>query len=428
MLRNVKCISHMPRCPDDTLTNWSNRSMKKPAKKVRRGVACMWKLYGCPEINVVDQASHDALCDFFCDQEVDRCWAQLRQHEKMNEIPDGLWNLFAATARKFKTLSLSTAISGISPPLKTSPIIFDPLPCWADSSPSSADVDRYGMSGVRPPNSQSLQAAKQLRDANHKPAEVVYVLSLTPPYILTKYPLRLPGWLSNQWTDAEGGVLMDATPKFTCLDVHCDRGLSTISIPLGAMVTLWLIWPGNDQNNKLFDECIRGGGTRVQQISMGLTEGIIAITDHTQAMYLPSGYLSLTYMLVGGYMTGISFSGREDLPSFVECVERELKYETDVQDLKSTITFLLATMERSLMSNDPAVIYNTACLWIRVMQAMKNATTTRGLKWLGMPRAIHQTLIRCRNGNKTIVEQGCPCGQVVRGPFFKHFVTHRLSK
>lgn len=401
---------------------------------IRQGTACQWWPYGCPETHIVDQAKHDSVCDFFCDRAVDQCWAQLRRHERMNDITNGLWHLFATTANKFKTLPICTSTTtALWSPSKSSPVLFESSACWPTTvPPTTADVNKYSMSEIRassPRHAQSVQVLSQLQRPNHRPAEVVFMLGLTPPYLLKNYPFCLPPWLSNQWTDAEGGVITDAMPKFSYLEVHCDRGLSTVSVSLGTMVNLWLIWPANEHNKNLFDlvkdECTCPDRSCMKLIGTQLTDGIIVITDHTQALYQPSGYLSLVYTIDGGYLTGMSFSGREDLPSFVDCVERELKAGTDVEDLKSTLWFLLSTLERSLLSPDTSVVYSTASLWLRVMQAMKKAAE-RGLKWSGMPRAIHQTLIRCRNANKIALEQGCPCGQPVVGPFFRHFAKHRL--
>lgn len=379
-----------------------------------------------------DQEAHDAVCGFVCDKAVDRCWARVRQHEKVNEVTHGLWDQFGTVARNFKTIPMSSTRFGVRPPSNKSLILFDSSTCWASTAPSAADLNKYAMSEINSSSAdydQSLQVVHQLQRRGHRPAEVEFILSLAPPYILTRYPFRLPSWLGDQWTDAKGGVLMDATPKFTCLDLHCDRGISTVTVPLGSMVGLWLIWPPNEHNNRLFyaakEECTRTGMKCVERIGTQLTDGVIVLTDHTHALYVPSGYIKLFYTLEGGYLTGMSFSGREDLPSFVACVEQEVRIGSDVEDLKNTIKFLLEALERSLLSIDTRVVFSTASLWMRVMQAMKDAAG-RGLNWAGMPSLIHQTLIRCRIGNPIVVEQGCPCGQLVKGPFFRHFITHRL--
>lgn len=396
------------------------------------GKDCRWKDYGCPVTTVVDQATHDYFCDFLCDGDADRCWSQLRNYEKTHEIcADGYWNVLAIAARTFTMIPTASPTCGIWPPSKKAPFIFDSAAPWTTTPPTAADLYKHAMSEIpvsSPQHANSVKVLGQILHPSHRPSEVEYMVSLTPPYILSTYPFRLPHWLSSQWTDAEGAVLMDATPKFSCLDIHCDRGLSTVSVALDKMVNLWLIWPPTEHNKTIFyaarEECTRTGTRIVDRIGTQLTDGAIFIADRTHALYLPSGYLSLIYTLEGGITTGMSFSGREDLPSFVECVQRELKEGTDVEDLKSTIRYLLSTMERSLMERDTAVVYSTACLWMRVMQSMKDAAA-RGLDWMGMRRGIHQLLIRCRAGNSLMVDK-CPCGMLLNSPFFVHFVRHRL--
>lgn len=392
--------------------------------------------YGCLEDKVLNQRIHNSFCDFVCDNEVDKCWTLLRRHEKMAEMKGELWDHFQPVAATYKSISMSTNTSEIWPPSRESVIVYEAASSMPNT-PATPELYRRVIGEIHSPRSRRDLAIKvrgQLENPQHSPSEVEYLLGLTSPSFLKEYPVSLPQWLSSQWTDAAGEVLMDATPKFTLLDIHCDRGLSTVSLPLGEMSTLWLIWPDTEHNKALYygvtEQCNQAGTSRFKRIGAQLTDGIIFVANHTQAVYLPAGYLSLVYTLNGGIMSGMSFSGREDLPSYVECVERELVDGTDVQDLKSTISYLLITMERSLLSPDSLVVYNTACLWMRVMQAMKTAAI-RGLDWKSSPsmlRFIQQILIRCREASQIVVDQVCPCGRAVPGPFLHHFATrpHRL--
>lgn len=85
-----------------------------------------------------------------------------------------------------------------------------------------------------------------------------------------------------------------------------------LSITEDECVKLWILYPPTDHNLEAFYK-YDGENGKFIQLADKLEEGKYTTTTNGQIMYLPAGWLHLTYTLEGGILHGINWVASDDL-------------------------------------------------------------------------------------------------------------------
>ena len=101
-------------------------------------------------------------------------------------------------------------------------------------------------------------------------------------------------------------VQCNVTLKYAIVNVHIDRGMEVLAVSIEPCEKIWFLWPPTDENLQELGR--RMGITGVRMTESKLTDGIIAFTDSTEALYVPSGWLHSTVIFTGGFLAGLSLS------------------------------------------------------------------------------------------------------------------------
>lgn len=196
-------------------------------------------------------------------------------------------------------------------------------------------------------------------------------------------------------------------------------------------VKLWILWPPTEHNVKTFypayEESLRRGTLCLRTIASSLQDGQAVIVDSTKAIYIPPGWIHWVYTLTGGYLIGKSFSGREDLELFIDCLERELEVASNTAAQEDTIRFMIRVIVSSLLSTDGVVVRWAACIFLRLVTAIERSVVDRGLVWSpSLERELVKAIKDCGHQNPIDLVGDCPCGKKNSGGkyFFDHFVRH----
>ena len=101
-------------------------------------------------------------------------------------------------------------------------------------------------------------------------------------------------------------VQYNVTPKYAIVDVQIDRGMEVLTVSIERCEKIWFLWLPTDENLQELGQ--RMGITDVQMTGSKLIDGIIAFTDSTEALYIPSVWLHSTVIFTGGFLAGLSLS------------------------------------------------------------------------------------------------------------------------
>lgn len=245
-------------------------------------------IYGC-HVQLPDGGAHESTCKFFYYPAVHLIWDARRAFEVEHRLQQRLSVICADTARTFTPIERdSTLFSSIKQPLA-----FDHITYWDKGPPMPSALNAIDM---------GEETAQQLEETpGHRLSEFVPTLRIVSNPIATSNPFAIPRWLASLWTDlpstqssSDIPFSINATPRFTDIDIHCDCGLSVIALHHPGVRKLWLLWRPNENNVRDFyrskSECDRIGTHCCEAIGRHLTDGGILLADGTTRIYIPSGY------------------------------------------------------------------------------------------------------------------------------------------
>lgn len=185
-------------------------------------VPCIWALYGCTQL-VESESAHSDNCVFKYHGDIQENIQQLSNYRVDERVVAAISEALKETGGKYAAVEM---YEERTPAIRRDiPFCFPASECWeARGAPTPGDLDQHVLSSL--PDGPTklrriLTILRQLNHEDHTPTEVQFALNMKPDAILSAYPLALPSWLSNLWSDHTGDIGMNATPRFSLVDLHC---------------------------------------------------------------------------------------------------------------------------------------------------------------------------------------------------------------
>ncbi|KAH7114116.1 hypothetical protein EDB81DRAFT_921206 [Dactylonectria macrodidyma] len=238
------------------------------------------------------------------------------------------------------------------------PVIFPDEECWTNPNDNGL-------------LNEILQSFDQNRDkvysvgAPHKPDEVANLYDVIeqlyepnvrcPKYavnLASETAIRKPERFIHHKTDPHVTLTTttNITPQYARVDVHADRGYHVISILRKNGIKLWGFYPPTKQNLELYRQHRVSDSIFIQHHNE-FQGGKFCVQQHGEAMYIPPGYLHITYTVKGGILPGTQYLTQDCLSVASHLLEIDRSTcglsDGDCQPLLETIYL-------NLQSNEPS--------------------------------------------------------------------------
>jgi hypothetical protein len=147
----------------------------------------------------------------------------------------------------------------------------------------------------------------------------------------------------------------------------CRRSLAKT---FGKCEKVWLLFPSNDHNLKLF---VRSAGLRNRLALIGskLQGGIIAKVKSTHALELPAGTLHAVFTTVGGVLGGINYSTAESLPVMSRVLKMHLLSPVSKDHIHEGLAAYVETLSSTLKFRLHSVLHDALRSWIELKSALQ---------------------------------------------------------
>lgn len=161
--------------------------------------------------------------------------------------------------------------------------------------------------------------------------------------------------------------------------LHLDVGQRVVSAVIGSCLKLWAIYPPSSANlDALFTACDQK--CKFTLVHDKLTEGFYTVTDSTQAVYIPAGWIHAVYTLSGGVLVGHNWVCDTDVAIIADIFIREVdcgEYEAGRSTSKDVLPLLWAILE-SLKSLEQQKFDPAIYAWCRTRHRVRRLVPAAG--------------------------------------------------
>ncbi|KAK3045911.1 hypothetical protein LTR09_012565 [Extremus antarcticus] len=163
----------------------------------------------------------------------------------------------------------------------------------------------------------------------------VYAIGLEPAGLFHQYPFRAPPDLHQILTPhLEQRNVINATPKYSLVDLHIDYGIDGISSAFDGCRKLWLMFPPIERNLELM-RIERDETCKLFRIGHHLEGGIVFEAASDKAVYIPARCLHAVYTGDGGFLFSLDFTTKPSIVPFGTYLSKRLYLTQDEEGQQS---------------------------------------------------------------------------------------------
>jgi hypothetical protein len=304
---------------------------------------CRWHIYGCEYHYTTDKAHEDICLRRPIDAGADILWRELVTHVESDANP--IIDIRASLGPWARELKHVRVLSPGKTPIQDIPYYLDVSSWWLRGVPKPETLDRGLLPSLKRqlgPAQYQLLIAQMDPASHHSAGATVRVLNHSSPRNLLKtMGLQLPAWVQLPIDQC----LWNVTPKNAFTDLHTDRGLDTVTLPVGGR-KIWVLYepdPAPTATNKVLQrdstfyqqwaDHIDGAARASEDQSKTFLEiagprlrrPYIAVTEGKQGLFVPAGWKHAVFTLETGYLAGWSFGTNEHLKQQIQTILGEMQ-------------------------------------------------------------------------------------------------------